>query len=195
MVAPVVTKEEMLTTRVARYKSLKPFPHAFLDTIIPEFERDIMSVIGESVMEDPDMAPAIASEHCFSVGLIRLEPGQGAGLHSHTTEEVFIPLNGKFTIIWGDDGENEVTLDEWDTCSVPIGIMRGFRNDDDHTVVAMAIVGGHDGGRVTWHEKLTERAKQYGGVAARVEAEQDDDADRHIEKEIDDKRMSTAEQN
>ena len=163
MTAPIVTKEEMLSTRVARYKELKPFPHAFLDTMIPEFERDIMSVIGESVMEDPDMAPAISNEHCFSIGLIRLNPGQGAGLHSHSTEEVFIPLNGKFTIIWGDDGENEVVLEKWDTCSVPTGIMRGFRNDDDHQVVAMAIVGGHDGGRVEWHEKLTERAKEYGG--------------------------------
>ena len=104
MTAPIVTKEEMLVTRVARYKQLKPFPHAFLDTMIPEFERDIMSVIGESVLEDPDMAPAIAEEHCFSIGLIRLEPGQGAGLHSHSTEEVFIPLNGKFTLIWGDEG-------------------------------------------------------------------------------------------
>ena len=163
MTKPVITKEEMLATRVARYKGLRPFPHAFLDTLIPEFERDIMSVIGESVMEDPEMAPAIADKHCFSIGMIRLEPGQGAGLHSHTTEEVFIPLNGKFTIIWGDNGENELTLDEWDTCSVPIGIMRGFRNDDDHTVVVMAIVGGHDGGRVTWHPDLAARAKESGG--------------------------------
>ncbi len=163
MTAPRVSKEEMLSTRVSRYNKLKPFPHAFLDTMIPEFERDIMSVIGESVMEDPEMAPAISDVHCFSVGLIRLEPGQGDGLHSHTTEEVFTPLNGKFTIIWGDEGENELTLDQWDTCSVPIGIMRGFRNDDDHTVVTMAIVGGHDGGRVTWHPKLTARAKEFGG--------------------------------
>jgi quercetin dioxygenase-like cupin family protein len=163
MTAPIVTKEEMLSTRVARYKELKAFPHAFLDTMIPEFERDIMSVIGDSVMEDSDMAPPIANEHCFSIGLIRLEPGQGAGLHAHSTEEVFIPLNGKFTLIWGDKGDKEVTLEKWDTCSVPIGVMRGFRNDDDHTVVAMAIVGGHDGGRVDWHDDLIARAKEFGG--------------------------------
>ncbi len=159
---PAYSKEEMLRTRVARYNSLKPFPHAFLDTMIPEFARDIMSVIGQSVMEDPDMAPAIDDEHCFSVGLIRLAAGQGAGLHSHTTEEVFIPLNGKFTIIWGDDGENEIELDQWDTFSVPTGIMRGFKNTDTKEVVALAIIGGHDGGRVTWHPDLIARAKDHG---------------------------------
>lgn len=161
--SPKVSVEEMERTRVARFNKLKPFPRAFLDTMIPEFERDIFSVIGDSVFEDPAMKPAITEKHCFSVGVIRLEPGQGAGLHAHTTEEVFIPLNGKFTIIWGDDGENEIQLDQWDTCSVPTGVMRGFRNDDDKTVVALAIVGGHDGGRVDWHPKLVERAKEHGG--------------------------------
>ena len=160
---PQYSKEDMLRTRVARYKELRPFPRAFVDTVIPEYARDIMSVIGESVMEDPEMQPAISDEHCFSVGLLRLEPGQGAGLLSHTTEEVFIPLNGKFTIIWGDDGENEIELDQWDTCSVPIGIMRGFRNSDTKTVVALAIVGGHDGGRVEWHAELIARAREHGG--------------------------------
>ena len=30
---------------------------------------------------------------------------------------------------WGDEGENELTLTQWDVVSVPTGIMRGFRND------------------------------------------------------------------
>jgi quercetin dioxygenase-like cupin family protein len=159
----VISKDEMERTRVARFKALRPFPRAFLDTVVPEFKRDIFSVIGAGVLEDSEMAPRINEEHCFSIGLIRMEPGQGAGLHAHTTEEVFIPLNGKCTIIWGDNAENEIELEQWDTCSVPIGVMRGFRNDDDHTVVVIAINGGHDSGRLTWHPQLKERAKQYGG--------------------------------
>ena len=158
-----ISKDEMERTRVARFKELRPFPRAFLDTVVPEFKRDIFSVIGAGVLEEPEMAPKIAGEHCFSIGLIRMEPGHGAGLHAHTTEEVFIPLNGKCTIIWGDNAENEIELEQWDTCSVPIGVMRGFRNDDDHTVVVIAINGGHDSGRLTWHPELKARAKKYGG--------------------------------
>ncbi len=155
--------EELEATRLARFKDLKPFPRAFVDTVIPEYERDIFSVIGDGVLEDPAMRPRIVGEHCFSLGIIRMEPGKGAGLHAHTTEEVFIPVKGKCTIFWGDDGENEVKLDTWDTFSVPIGIMRGFRNHGDETAVVFAINGGHDSGRLTWHPELKERAKQYGG--------------------------------
>lgn len=162
MADTTISKQEMEATRVARFKGLKPWPEAFVDTVVPEFKRDIFSVIGAGVLEDPDMAPKIGDAHPFSIGLIRMEPGQGAGLHAHTTEEVFIPLNGKCTIIWGDKGENEIELEQWDTCSVPIGVMRGFRNDDDHTVVVVAINGGDDSGRLTWHPELIERAKQHG---------------------------------
>jgi mannose-6-phosphate isomerase-like protein (cupin superfamily) len=159
----VISKEEMLETHVARFEEIKPFPRAFLDTVVPEFKRDIFSIIGAGVLEDSEMKPEIADPHPFSLGLIRMEPGQGAGLHAHTTEEVFIPLNGKMTIIWGDEGENEIELDEWDVCSVPIGVMRGFRNSDDHTVVAMALNGGDDSGRLTWSPGLAKRAKEFGG--------------------------------
>jgi quercetin dioxygenase-like cupin family protein len=158
-----ITEDEMLKTRVARFEEVKPFPRAFLDTVVPEFKRDIFSIIGAGVLEDTEMKPAIADAHPFSLGLIRMEPGQGAGLHAHATEEVFVPLNGKMTIIWGDKGENEIELNEWDFCSVPIGVMRGFRNDDDHTVVAMALNGGDDAGRLTWSPDLAKRAKEFGG--------------------------------
>ena len=154
--------EQLAATRLARFKDLKPFPRAFVDTVIPEYERDIFSVIGDGVLEDPAMAPKIVGEHCFSLGIIRMEPGKGAGLHAHTTEEVFIPVKGKCTVFWGDDGENEIELDTWDTFSVPIGIMRGFRNDGEETAVVFAINGGHDSGRLTWHPKLRERAAAHG---------------------------------
>ena len=158
----MITKDEMLRTRVAKYKEVRPFPRAFLDTVVPEFKRDIFSIIGAGVLEDSEMKPAIEGAHPFSLGLIRMEPGQGAGLHAHTTEEVFIPLNGKCTIVWGDTGENEIELEQWDTCSVPVGVMRGFRNTDDHTVVVVAINGGDDSGRLTWSPALAKRAKEFG---------------------------------
>lgn len=159
-----ISKEEMERTRVARRRDLKAFPESFVDTVIPEFKRNLFSIIGAGVFEDPDMRPAISEQHCFTLSMIEVEPGQGAGLHSHDTEEVFIPMDGKFAIYWGDDGENEIELDAMDTVSVPIGVMRGFRNPGDTTVHVIAVVGGHDGGRLKWHKGVIERAAEHGGA-------------------------------
>ena len=155
--------EEMLETRVARRADLKAYPESFVDTVIPRYKRDLYSIIGQSVFEDPDMRPAIGVPHPFSLSLIEMEAGQGAGLHSHTTEEVFMPIDGRLAVFWGDEGENEVVLGPFDTVTVPIGVMRGFRNADDKRIRVIAIVGGDDGGRLTWHEGLIAEAEEYGG--------------------------------
>ena len=42
------------------------------------------------------------------------DPGKGAALHAHLTVEVFVAMSGKWAIIWGANGENEVTLERFD---------------------------------------------------------------------------------
>ena len=158
-----IPKEEVIRTRVARYQDLKAFPESFVDTVIPRYQRDLFSIIGKSVFEDPNMQPAIQGRHPFSFSIICVGPGKGAGLHAHSTEEVFMPIDGKLAVFWGDDGEDEVELGPMDTISVPIGVMRGFRNSDDKTIHVVAIVGGDDGGRLEWDARLIEEAKQHGG--------------------------------
>ncbi|MEO1193923.1 MAG: cupin domain-containing protein [Pseudomonadota bacterium] len=155
--------EEMLATRVARRTELKAFPESFIDTVIPRYQRDLFSIIGKSVFEDPAMKPAIKVVHPFSVAIIKVEPGKGAGLHAHDTEEIFMPLNGKLAVFWGEKGEEELVLGPMDLVTLPIHVMRGFRNVDDKTIEVLAINGGDDGGRLAWNEDLIEEAKQHGG--------------------------------
>jgi len=162
-VSPKVSREEMEATRVARFKDLKKFNLAFVDSLLPEHKKKNLKVIGRGVVEDPRMAPPIAEDHGFTVAFITCEPGTGAGLHSHETAEVFMPLNGSLIVYWGDDGEEEMTLEQWDTVSVPQGVMRGFRNPNDEEVVILALVGQTDGGGpVTWHSDILDRAKHTG---------------------------------
>lgn len=163
MANPTPSVEEMLKTRVARRKDLVPYPESFIDTVIPRYERNLYSIIGQSVFEDPAMKPAIDVRHPFSFSLIEVDPGKGAGLHSHSTEEVFMPVDGKLAVFWGDQGENEVELGPLDTVTVPIGVMRGFRNADDKTIHVIAVVGGDDGGRLDWHQDLIKEAEEHGG--------------------------------
>ena len=156
-----VSREVMLS-RTARFKGLKPSAVAFVDTKLPGHERDIFNIIGAGVTEDADLKPAISAVDGFNVTYSGAEPGKGAALHSHQTVEVFIPMTGTWSVYWGDDGENEVILEPWDVVSVPVGVMRGFKNVGTEHALLMAIIGGTDAGKVDWAESVLERAAQTG---------------------------------
>ena len=161
MASVQVSKEEMLK-RVARFTELKPSPQAFVDSRIPGHEREIFNVIGRGVTEDASLAPAITDARDFNVTFVHAGPEKGAALHAHPTVEVFIALSGRWAAYWGDHGENEIVLDQWDTISVPPGVMRGFRNAGNEDAYLMAILGGSDAGKVAWAPAVLERAKQTG---------------------------------
>ncbi len=150
---------------VARFKDQKSSSKAFIDTYLPGHERDIFSIIGGGVTEDPEMNPPISAEE-FHLAMIRAEPGKGAALHSHLTQEVFMPLSGRWSIFWGPEGDKQVILEPYDVVSVPIHVMRGFRNAGDETAMMLAVVGGHDPGRVGWPESTMAMAREAGLVLA-----------------------------
>jgi len=157
-----ISVEEMEATRVARFKSLKPSPRAFLDTAIPGFERLIYNVIGRGVTEDASLAPAITDARDFNMTLVKKAPGNRVGLHDHPTVEVFMALTGRWGVYWGDAAENEVTLEQWDVISVPPGVMRGFRNLGTEDAYLLALLGGSDSGHVEWSPNVVETARQHG---------------------------------
>ena len=156
-----VSREEMLS-RTAKFDDLAPSPVAFVDTKLPGHERDIYNVIGAGVTEDANLKPAITAVEGFNVTYSAAEPGKGAALHSHPTVEVFIPMSGKWSVYWGDDGENEVILGPWDVVSVPVGVMRGFKNVGTEHAFLMAIIGGTNSGKVDWAESVLAQAAQTG---------------------------------
>jgi mannose-6-phosphate isomerase-like protein (cupin superfamily) len=155
------TVEEM-EQRVARFKKLKPHPTTFLDQAFPENARDVFNIIGRGVSEEKDAAAEITDVRDFNVQMSRCRPGQGAGLHSHTTIETFMPFNGTWAILFGDEGENRIILEQFDLISVPPGIMRCFRNVGKEEAYLFTILGGTDPGRVTWAPELVRKAKERG---------------------------------
>lgn len=154
---------EEMEANVARFKDQKSSDQAFLDTRIPGHEREIFSIIGNGVQEDASMRPQIAPQD-FHLAMIRAEPGKGAALHSHLTQEVFMPLSGRWAIYWGPRGEKEVILEPYDVISVPVHVMRGFRNAGNETAMMLAVVGGNDPGRVGWPESMKDAARAAGLV-------------------------------
>ena len=151
-----------MQARTARFRELRPSKQAFVDTRIPEHVRDIYNVIGKGVTEDASLKPAITATEGFNVTYVGAEPGKGAALHSHSTVEVFIPLQGRWAVFWGDEGEQEIVLDPFDCVSVPVGVLRGFRNAGDEPGYLMAILGGTDAGKVGWAKSVLERAAETG---------------------------------
>ena len=152
---------EEMERHVARFSTIPSTAKAFIDTRIPGHERDIYTIIGGGVLEDPDIKPPIPPQD-FHMAIIRAEAGKGAALHSHLTQEVFMPLSGRWSICWGPRGEKEVILEQYDTISVPVHVMRGFRNVGNETAMMLAVVGGHDPGRVGWPDQMKAMVRAVG---------------------------------
>ena len=161
MASRTVTREEMLQ-RVAVFKNLTPSARPLVDAVLPQFQREIFQIIGSGVTEDASMKVPITAVEGFHLSIIKAGPGKGTGLHNHRTVEVFMPLTGTWAVIWGDAGENELTLHQWDVVSVPTGIMRGFRNDSAEEAFMLALVGGDDPGRVAWADQVMTAVREKG---------------------------------
>ena len=156
-----ITSSE-IEKRVARFKGLKYSTQGYLDTRIPSHRRNTYNVIGRGVTEDDNLKPAITDARDFNLTYIGAEPGCGAAQHDHPTVEVFIPMTGNWSILWGEKGEHEISIEQFDVVSVPPGIMRGFRNDGNEHAFIMAILGGSDSGHVSWAQEVIKEAEKTG---------------------------------
>lgn len=155
--------DEFERTRVARYKELKSSSLPLLDAVIPGCEREIYNIIGRGVSEDRNHHVPITDNQGFNLCIVECEPGKGTLHHDHETIEAFMPLNGKFKIFWGDDEDTHcVEVEQFDVVSVPIGIMRGFRNISDQKAQIMVTVGGTDPGKCGWHKYVVDDAENRG---------------------------------
>jgi mannose-6-phosphate isomerase-like protein (cupin superfamily) len=175
---PRISKEAMERDNVARARTVKGSELAFLDQRIPAYQREIIDMVGMGVTENAALKPNVrAGAHGFSITYVRAPKGKGAALHRHATEEVFIPVKGRWQVFWLEgETERTVDLDEGDVCNVPIGIYRGFRNlSGEADALLMAIIGGPDAGKVDWHPSVVAEARKTGLAV-------DDDGNLIIEK-------------
>ena len=145
---------EAMEARVARFHRLAPTDD-YADAAIPGCERTTFRVIGTG----PD-APLAAED--FHLNIVRCAPGKSAPLHSHLTQEVFMPLTGEWEVFWGPSGERKLRLGPWDTISIPPGLSRGFRNAGAADAYLVGIAGGHDPGRIDWPEPVRRAALAVG---------------------------------
>lgn len=143
-----------MEARVARFASLRPTAD-YVDAGIPGCERTTFRVIGTQ-----PGAPLAAED--FHLNLVCCPPGNAAPLHNHLTQEVFMPLTGRWEVFWGPDGERSLVLGPWDTISIPAGVSRGFRNVAGEAAWLVGIAGGRDPGNINWPESVRAAARAAG---------------------------------
>jgi len=185
-----ITPAEM-ETRTVRFGKLTPRSQILKDrTGVPPEVSEFFSADRNYTLMAPKMGAnsTISSTaaieggdagDAISVSLAFCNPGSGPQLHAHmNTVEAFFCLKGRFSISWGDRGENETVLEPYDFLPVPKGVMRTFTNIGDEEGALLVIIQGNKGEfrdvinppivadmvRERWGEEMLERVKVGGRI-------------------------------
>jgi mannose-6-phosphate isomerase-like protein (cupin superfamily) len=152
-----VSRDEMLA-RLVRHQTL--VPRAKLDaaaTGLPEEAIRMLQADANYTYMAPEMKHGSQitkyavtnggdAGDCMVVSMAICEPGNGPALHMHAnTVETFFCAQGRFSIQWGDEGEEEITLEKFDLLSIPAGLTRRFTNVSDERGVLLVLLQGDQG--------------------------------------------------
>ena len=145
-----VTLEEM-ESRVARFSQITPQSNSYSEEDgIPKEAYEMLTAKTLYLLMSPEcqggpMAhqPAVVTKDKMSVIIAECPPGDRPLLHAHhRTNETFFCLDGRFRIRWGDEGENQTFLEQYDMNAVPPGVVRDFTNVSDKTARLLVWITG-----------------------------------------------------
>ncbi|WP_296644244.1 hypothetical protein [Roseinatronobacter sp.] len=155
-----VSRDEMMSRIVA--SGARDFRPAFIDQALPNGGAQIAPVIGFGMTQNRDHAAPITNPHGFSAEWLRIEPGQSVGPFSLDEKMVMIMHQGRLKLDYSDGGGANVTLDAWDTYSVPGGVFRTLTAMGDTPVEALVVLGGDHRKRPVFAPEVLEAAKASG---------------------------------
>jgi mannose-6-phosphate isomerase-like protein (cupin superfamily) len=144
--------------RVARWGHVRGYDDAFVTSSTPGLEKRVFKLLNRGISAGAHVVPALPHEYPFTLSIVEMEAGKGATLHSHATEEIFVALDGHLDLFWGPEGEGRMRMAEGEMISIPVGLMRGFRNENGRQFHMLAIVGGWNRESV---ESVTYNASAY----------------------------------
>ena len=138
-----------IQSRTGRFSTLQPMststdlnwvPQAAMDIV---FARKLMPVVLENTKNPFGHFAPIFGAAGMSMHVSVCPPGQGPCLHSHnSTFETFMCLEGQWEFSIGDEGQEKITLEKWDTFSCPPNVYRGFRNSAAQDSVLLTVITG-----------------------------------------------------
>ncbi len=164
---------------VARYQDMEPTKRDYTGTDhgVPVEAYETLAAKSIYLLMAPEdrsrgmTAPAVVGPPGVEVSISECPPGNGAQLHIHKrSSETFMCLKGRFDVIWGDNGENSLTLEPFDLIAIPSGIFRSFKNVSDETSLLLAIIQGKGQdvmGDIAYHPALEPRIEEGFGTDVR----------------------------
>lgn len=155
-----VSRDEMMSRIMT--SGARDFRPAFIDQALPSGGAQIAPVIGFGMTQNRDHAAPITNPHGFSAEWLRIEPGQSVGPFSLDEKMVMIMHEGRLKLEYSDGGGANVTLDAWDTYSVPGGVFRTLTAMGDTPVEALVVLGGDHRKRPVFAPEVLEAAKASG---------------------------------
>ena len=132
----VACSRAQMLSRVARFNERQADPGAFPDLQQQAGQRSVSYRLSPGETGGP--AP-ITQPHNFHLSVSTLSPGIRPTVHSHPYNEVFMPLNARFRLLWGEALEESLELAPFDLVSVPAGVFRTFENLDQQPGCMLAI--------------------------------------------------------
>jgi mannose-6-phosphate isomerase-like protein (cupin superfamily) len=145
---------------LVRFKDMVANWQAYPEAALPPYQRALYRIAGTASSADQANAPALPQAE-FSVSLVYAEPGKGAPLHDHTSQELFFSVTGSWRIYFGDRGQEHVILEQYDSLLVPPGMQRGFLNAGAQPAHLLAIIGRGDEPFPDYSEGLLEAVARH----------------------------------
>ncbi len=168
----IISRAEMLM-RVARFKDVQGSSGGLPDSDIPGCHRTLCNVIGfqppqsddpsvvSPVGRDASSQGAINIAEGFNLGFAKAKPGNGPLMHTHNTNETFMPITGTWRCEFNErDAKDYVDLGPLDVVSFPPGMARRFMNvtkdEPDTEHILLFVIAGD-----APEAEYTDAAKQF----------------------------------
>ena len=152
-----VSRDEMMSRIVTA--GARDFQPAFIDQANPTGGAQIAPVIGFGMTQNRNHAAPITNPHGFSAEWLRIAPGQTVGPFLLDEKMVMMMHDGQLKLDYGDGGGASVTLNAWDTYSVPGGVFRTLTATGDTPVEALVVLSGDHRKRPIFAPEVLDAAK------------------------------------
>jgi quercetin dioxygenase-like cupin family protein len=174
--APEATIQPMSDAQVARLRVMAPdqmikrvvtkdsrdFRPGFIDAGLPGCGAELAPVIGAGLTQNRDHAAPITNPHGFSMEWLRLGARAQVSPFILADKMVLIVYKGSLRLVLNDAGDVAVTLNQWDTYSIPAGILRRIEALGDTPVETLVIVSGDHRKRPQFTAQVLAAARETG---------------------------------
>lgn len=174
--APEATIQPLSDVQVARLRVMPPdqmikrvvtkdtrdFRPAFIDAGLPGCGAELAPVIGAGLTQNRDHAAPITNPHGFSMEWLRLAAGAQVSPFTLDDKMVLIVHKGCLRLVLNDTGDVAVTLNPWDTYSIPAGVVRRIETIGDTPAETLVIVSGDHRKRPRFAREIIAAARSAG---------------------------------